>query len=81
MQEGGAVPILKVWYCMVKAAPLDTLQLFFTRFGEEPIGNGLRGGGRAGWSMELLGHDEHTATCTGRETLAGQVLHLVSPTQ
>ena len=55
MQEGRAVPMLEVWCCMVKAAPLDTLQLFFTPFGEESVGNGLGGGERAGWSSGAAG--------------------------
>lgn len=43
---------LEVWCCMVRAGPLDTLQLFFTPFGEVPVGNGPGGGGRAGRSCE-----------------------------
>lgn len=42
MKEGRENRALKVWCCVVKAGSLDTLQLFFTLSGEEPIGKGRK---------------------------------------
>lgn len=42
MKAGREVQTLKVWCCMVKAASLDTPQLFFTPSGEELIGKGRK---------------------------------------
>lgn len=52
----------QLWYCMLKAAPLDTLQISLLLLGRSPLGIAREGEGGQDGAVEPLGHDEHTAT-------------------